>query len=44
MLRDSSAAFLSFAGLLTFGFSWGLTQPLTKISVSTGYQPIGIIF
>jgi drug/metabolite transporter (DMT)-like permease len=44
MLRNSSAAFLSFAGLLTFGFSWGLTQPLTKISVSTGYQPIGIIF
>lgn len=35
---------LSFAGLLFFGASWGLTLPLTKVAVSTGYQPIGIIF
>ncbi len=34
----------SFAGLVTFGFFWGATQPLTKIAVSTGYQPFGLIF
>ncbi|MGR3614788.1 MAG: DMT family transporter [Paracoccaceae bacterium] len=26
------------------GAGWGMTQPLTKISVSTGYQPWGLIF
>jgi len=26
------------------GVSWGLTTPLTVLSVSTGYQPFGIIF
>lgn len=30
--------------LLLFGTGWGLTQPLTKIAVSTGYQPLGLIF
>ena len=34
----------SFAGLITFGVFWGATQPLTKIAVSTGYQPFGLIF
>ena len=35
---------LAFGGLLIFGFAWGTTQPLTKIAVSTGYQPFGLIF
>lgn len=35
---------IPFAWLLFIGTSWGLTQPLTKIAVSTGYQPFGIIF
>jgi len=26
------------------GTAWGLSQPLTKISVSTGYAPFGLIF
>ncbi len=30
--------------LLLIGAGWGLTQPLTKIAVSTGYQPLGLIF
>lgn len=35
-------------GLLAFlvmlGTGWGLTQALSKIAVSTGYQPFGLIF
>ncbi|MDA5556151.1 DMT family transporter [Shimia sp. MMG029] len=30
--------------LLAVGTGWGLTQPLTKIAVSEGYQPLGLIF
>ncbi len=30
--------------LLGMGTAWGLSQPLTKISVSTGYAPFGLIF
>jgi drug/metabolite transporter (DMT)-like permease len=30
--------------LIGLGASWGLTQPLSKIAVSTGYQPFGLIF
>ncbi|MEM8537709.1 MAG: DMT family transporter [Pseudomonadota bacterium] len=30
--------------LLLFGCGWGLTQPLTKITVTHGYQPIGMVF
>ncbi len=30
--------------LLTLGLIWGLTIPLTKIAVSTGHQPLGLIF
>ncbi|WP_106606558.1 DMT family transporter [Shimia abyssi] len=30
--------------LLFMGAGWGLTQPLTKIAVSTGYEPLGLIF
>lgn len=32
------------AVLLVLGTSWGLTVPLTKIAVSTGYLPFGLIF
>ncbi|MBE1283043.1 MAG: EamA family transporter [Rhodobacteraceae bacterium] len=30
--------------LVGLGAGWGLTQPLTKIAVSTGYEPWGLIF
>ncbi|MGR3714740.1 MAG: DMT family transporter [Shimia sp.] len=30
--------------LLAIGVGWGLTQPLTKIAVSEGYEPLGLIF
>ncbi|WP_407492125.1 DMT family transporter [Pseudooceanicola sp. MF1-13] len=30
--------------LIVIGLGWGLTVPLTKIAVSTGYQPLGLIF
>lgn len=30
--------------LLFMGAAWGLTIPLVKISVSTGYQPLGVLF
>ena len=30
--------------LVLLGAGWGLTQPLSKIVVSTGYKPLGIIF
>lgn len=33
-----------FALLLLLGAGWGLCIPLTVISVSTGYQPAGLIF
>jgi len=32
------------AALLVIGAGWALTVPLAKIAVSTGYQPIGLIF
>jgi len=32
------------AVLVIMGAGWGLTQPLVKISVSTGYQPLGLVF
>ncbi len=30
--------------LIVMGAGWGLTQPLSKIAVSTGYQHFGLIF
>lgn len=44
MRRQVSTIMLSFFGLGLFGLIWGSTIPLTKISVSTGHQPIGLIF
>lgn len=32
------------AALLLIGAAWGLSIPLTKIAVSTGHQPLGLIF
>ena len=32
------------AALLVIGAGWALTIPLAKIAVSTGYQPLGLIF
>lgn len=36
------AVLLPFAALLGMGTLWGLTQPLTKIAVSTGHGPLGL--
>ncbi len=30
--------------LLLLGCGWGLTQPLIKITVTAGYQPLGLVF
>ncbi len=36
---------LRMVGALTVcGIAWGLTIPLTKVAVSTGHQPLGLIF
>ena len=43
-MKSVSPIILSFLGLLFFGMVWGTTMPLTKIAVSTGYQPMGLIF
>ena len=32
------------AALCVLGAGWGLTQPLSKIAVSTGYEPLGLLF
>ena len=36
--------FIPYGWLLFIGISWGATQPLAKIAVSSGYQPLGLIF
>ena len=33
-----------YLALLIIGTTWGFTIPLTRISVSTGYHPFGLIF
>ncbi|MFQ5439411.1 MAG: DMT family transporter, partial [Paracoccaceae bacterium] len=33
-----------FAVLILAGAGWGMTQPLTKIAVSTGHRPLGLVF
>lgn len=32
------------ATLILMGASWGLTQPLTKIAVTAGHPPLGLVF
>ena len=41
MTRDHGTLTLA---LVALGAGWGLTQPLTKITVTAGYEPFGIIF
>ena len=37
-------ALLHYCVLLVIGASWGLTTPLSKIAVSSGHGPIGLVF
>lgn len=39
-----TAAFRLFAVLLAMGMGWGLIIPFAKLAVSTGHQPMGLIF
>lgn len=32
-----------YAALLAIGGAWGLTLPLTRVAVSTGHQPLGLL-
>lgn len=41
MTREQGTLTLALVGL---GAGWGLSQPLTKITVTAGYEPFGIIF
>lgn len=41
MNREQGTLTLALVGL---GAGWGLSQPLTKITVTAGYEPFGIIF
>ena len=41
MSRDHGVLTLA---LVALGAGWGLTQPLTKITVTGGYEPFGMIF
>ena len=36
--------FLPLVVLICAGAAWGATQPLAKLAVSGGYQPLGIVF
>lgn len=42
MTREAALGFT--AVLILLGAGWGLTMPLTKIAVSTGYQHFGLLF
>ncbi len=35
---------IAWTAMLLFGLAWGATIPLTKIAVSTGHGPFGLIF
>lgn len=35
---------INWVALAVLGVAWGLTVPLAKITVSTGYHPLGLIF
>ncbi len=40
----NSKAPAPYAVLVTLGLAWGLSIPLSKVAMSTGHQPIGLIF
>lgn len=42
MTRRELAVFSAILAVL--GAGWGITQPLTKVAVSTGHGPLGLIF
>ncbi|MDH3668481.1 MAG: DMT family transporter [Paracoccaceae bacterium] len=42
--RPQTAPVLLWAALIAIGIGWGITGPLSKLSVSTGNHPIGIVF
>lgn len=44
MSRFSSSTAFLFAVLIVMGAGWGMTQPLSKIAVSTGYRHFGLVF
>ena len=35
---------LPYAALMLFGIGWGASIPLSKIAVSGGHMPLGLIF
>ena len=39
-----NSRFLPYAALLLFGIGWGTSIPLSKIAVSGGHMPLGLIF
>lgn len=43
-LTPSSPKILPFAVLIFCGIVWGATIPLSKVAVSTGHPPMGLIF
>jgi len=42
--RRVPATLINLGALCFFGFLWGLTIPLSKVSVSTGHHTFGLIF
>ncbi len=42
--RRGGGSLLPFVALVVFGACWGATQTLTKVAVSTGYEPFGLLF
>ncbi|MEM1273551.1 MAG: DMT family transporter [Pseudomonadota bacterium] len=43
-MDTGSARLFPVLGLVTVGAVWGTTMPLTKIAVSAGHAPLGLIF
>ena len=39
-----NARYLPYAALIAFGIGWGASIPLSKIAVSGGHMPLGLIF
>ena len=39
-----NARLLPYAALMLFGIGWGASIPLSKIAVSAGHMPLGLIF